>query len=355
MAPPSRSWLRHEVVQHVRADHADVDDLAALAARAADEAGGDLGRRRAHVAADRDPLRAQVVDEGAADAAGDLAVELARVEAADVVGLEDAGIESLAHVVSALAVREMSLIERALAEHGARSHHGARSDAHGGCRRERPRTSAPSPTCVPSHSTESRDARAGLHGHVRASAPRPGPTRAPAAHLAARSDVERCPRDRRPSSTRARRVDVAAARGRRRRGRPGSGRPGRRGGPAGTSRACRCRSSSRGARSRARGRRARAGRGRSRARSSGSRPAGISSSVAVSQHVDAGVDGVGGDLRRVGLLDEAQDAAARRRSPPGRRPRGSAPGSARAWRAAPRARGAARSPRAGPRRSARRR
>ena len=37
--------------------------------------------------------RAQVVDEGAADAARHLAVDLGRVDAADVVGLEDAGVE----------------------------------------------------------------------------------------------------------------------------------------------------------------------------------------------------------------------------------------------------------------------
>ena len=80
---------RDVVVQHVGRDDADVGDRGALRARARDERRGELGRREPAVAPDRDLAGAEVVDERPPDAAIDLGVELARVEAADVVGLED--------------------------------------------------------------------------------------------------------------------------------------------------------------------------------------------------------------------------------------------------------------------------
>ena len=81
------------VVEHVGADDADVGDRRALRAGAFDEGGRELGRGQPAVAAHRDAARAEVVHEGAAHAPGDLGVELRGVEPADVVGLEDAGLD----------------------------------------------------------------------------------------------------------------------------------------------------------------------------------------------------------------------------------------------------------------------
>ena len=79
-------------VEHVGAEHAVVDDVGALLARAVDEGRGERRRRDAHVARHADPRRAQIRDEAAADLPRDVFVDLAGIEPADVVGLEDAGL-----------------------------------------------------------------------------------------------------------------------------------------------------------------------------------------------------------------------------------------------------------------------
>ena len=91
----------HREVEHVRAEHAVVDDVGALLARALDEGGGNARRRDAHVARDANLARAEVDDEAAANLPRDLFVDFARVESADVVGLEDLRID--AHRVSCIA------------------------------------------------------------------------------------------------------------------------------------------------------------------------------------------------------------------------------------------------------------
>ena len=73
--------------------HAVVDDVDALSARAVDERRGQRRRRDAHVARDADRAWLQVRGEAAADLAGDVFVDLRRIESADVVGLEDAWID----------------------------------------------------------------------------------------------------------------------------------------------------------------------------------------------------------------------------------------------------------------------
>ena len=85
-------------VEHVGGQHAVVDDVGALLAHAFDEGGGERRRRHAHVARDADRRRLQIGGEAAADLPGDVLVDLARVEAADVVGLEDVWIDL--HVIS---------------------------------------------------------------------------------------------------------------------------------------------------------------------------------------------------------------------------------------------------------------
>jgi hypothetical protein len=83
-------------VHHVRADDADVGHRGPLAPRALDEGARDLGGREAHVAPDGDAGRAaQVIDERAAHPARDLAVDLRGIHGADVVGLEDGGVDRL--------------------------------------------------------------------------------------------------------------------------------------------------------------------------------------------------------------------------------------------------------------------
>jgi hypothetical protein len=86
------------VVEHLGADHSRVQDRAALGDEALADAAAHLRGLVSHVSAETDAevrglLLAQPGEdsrEGAPDEAGGLAVELAAVEAADVVGLEDA-------------------------------------------------------------------------------------------------------------------------------------------------------------------------------------------------------------------------------------------------------------------------
>ncbi len=86
-----------EEVEHLAADLPRVDDRRALRDHPGAVAGGELGRREAHVAAEADAqlgggLAGELGEnerEPAPDGFGDVAVDLLAVEAADVVGLED--------------------------------------------------------------------------------------------------------------------------------------------------------------------------------------------------------------------------------------------------------------------------
>ncbi len=91
--PAVEPELADGVVDHLRADHPEIADVGAAVGSSLDHRGRHRGRRDAHVAADRDRLRLEVLDVGAADRVRALLVELGAVEAADVVCLEDPGIE----------------------------------------------------------------------------------------------------------------------------------------------------------------------------------------------------------------------------------------------------------------------
>ena len=85
--------LADRVVDHLGADHPEVEDVRAAVSGAVDQRSRHRRRRDAHVAADRDAARLEVLDVRAADRVRALLVQLVRIDAADVVGLEDAGIE----------------------------------------------------------------------------------------------------------------------------------------------------------------------------------------------------------------------------------------------------------------------
>ena len=86
-----------EEVEHLGPDLTDVQHVGALRLHAGAVAGGEGGRREAHVAAEAEPqlgdgLAGEVRDharEAATDLLGDVLVDLLAVQAADVVGLED--------------------------------------------------------------------------------------------------------------------------------------------------------------------------------------------------------------------------------------------------------------------------
>jgi hypothetical protein len=82
----------HGEIQHVRRDHAVVDHVRALRGHTVQERGRQRGRREAHVPAESDTLRLEVGDERRTDRTGSVLVDLARVHATDIVGLEDVGI-----------------------------------------------------------------------------------------------------------------------------------------------------------------------------------------------------------------------------------------------------------------------
>ena len=91
--PPSCSSARHGEVQHVGRDHPVVDDVGALRRGAVDERGRERRRGEAHVAADGDPLSPSGRRRTRAPIArATVFVDLAGIEPADVVGLEDAGL-----------------------------------------------------------------------------------------------------------------------------------------------------------------------------------------------------------------------------------------------------------------------
>ena len=88
-----------EPIEHLGADHAGVDDVRALGDQPVAVAAGELRRGQAHVAPEADAqlvrrLAGEIREragEAAPDGLGGVAVDIVAVDAADVVGLEDAG------------------------------------------------------------------------------------------------------------------------------------------------------------------------------------------------------------------------------------------------------------------------
>jgi len=80
-------------VEHVGPHQTVIDDVGALRAGAVDEGRSDRRRREPHVARHRNPFGVQVGNETAADETRGVFVDFLRVEAANVVCLEDAGID----------------------------------------------------------------------------------------------------------------------------------------------------------------------------------------------------------------------------------------------------------------------
>ena len=70
-----------------------VDDVAALRDRALDERRGQRRRRQPHVARHGKAARPEVGDKGASELAEQILGDLLRIEPANVVGLEDVGID----------------------------------------------------------------------------------------------------------------------------------------------------------------------------------------------------------------------------------------------------------------------
>ena len=85
--------LADREVDHLRADHPEVEDVRAAVGGALDHRPRHRGRRHAHVAADGDPARLELLHVGPPDRVRALLVELAPVDAAHVVRLEDGRIE----------------------------------------------------------------------------------------------------------------------------------------------------------------------------------------------------------------------------------------------------------------------
>ena len=80
-------------VHHVRAGHSVVHDVGALHPRAFNERRRYRRRGQPHVTRDRDALRLEIGHEAAADQASGVFIDLARVQTADVVRLEDCRID----------------------------------------------------------------------------------------------------------------------------------------------------------------------------------------------------------------------------------------------------------------------
>ena len=85
-------------VDHLRPDHPQIEHVRACCGGAFDRGCRHRRRREPHVPADRDPARLELLDVGAPDRPCSGLVELRRVDAADVVCLEDLGVE---HAVDA--------------------------------------------------------------------------------------------------------------------------------------------------------------------------------------------------------------------------------------------------------------
>jgi len=85
--------LGDRVVEHLRADAPDVDDIGSTVGCALDRGRSHRRRGQPHVPTDRQGVGLEVLDVGTADAVRAVLVELRRVEAANVVRLEDRWIE----------------------------------------------------------------------------------------------------------------------------------------------------------------------------------------------------------------------------------------------------------------------
>jgi hypothetical protein len=80
-------------VDHLGADHPDVDHVAAGVGGALDHGTRHRRRGEPHVAADGDPAGPELLDVGAPDRVGAGLVEVVRIDPADVVRLEDLRVE----------------------------------------------------------------------------------------------------------------------------------------------------------------------------------------------------------------------------------------------------------------------
>ena len=89
--------LADRVVDHLGADHSEVVNIGAAVRRALHHGRGHRGSRDAHVAPDGDRAGLEMLDVGAADRVGAFLVQLRAVEAANVVRLEDPGVEHAIH------------------------------------------------------------------------------------------------------------------------------------------------------------------------------------------------------------------------------------------------------------------
>jgi hypothetical protein len=100
LGAPFEPIVHHAEVEHVGAQHPEVGHIGSLLAGSLDECGCESWGGNAHVARDADMFGSEVADEAAADEPCHFFVDLAGVKAADVVGLEDLGVD--AHLVGSL-------------------------------------------------------------------------------------------------------------------------------------------------------------------------------------------------------------------------------------------------------------
>ena len=80
-------------IDHLRADQPELDDLCASLGRASHDRLRHRGRGEPHIPSYGDDFGLEFVDVGAADRVGAGLVQLVGIDPADVVGLEDLGIE----------------------------------------------------------------------------------------------------------------------------------------------------------------------------------------------------------------------------------------------------------------------
>ena len=91
--PTVETELADGEVEHLRADHPDIEDLGSSFGGAADDCAGHRRRGHAHVAPHGDSLRLELLDVCTADGVRTVLVQLLGIDPADVVGLEYLGIE----------------------------------------------------------------------------------------------------------------------------------------------------------------------------------------------------------------------------------------------------------------------
>ncbi len=91
--PAVEPQLADREIDHLRPDEAELEHVRARLGRAGDRRLGHRGRGDAHVVPDGDPLRPEHLDEGPPDRTRALLVELGSVDPADVVCLENLGVE----------------------------------------------------------------------------------------------------------------------------------------------------------------------------------------------------------------------------------------------------------------------